>query len=80
MLGLDDESPAGLGDRADEANAKLYSGTVNSPRELQAMQADVDMLPRSAPTSKTRSLKVTEVRSGGPDVQLAALVAQGAGT
>ena len=42
---LDDEARS-LGARADEGDARLYSGSVNSPRELQAMQADVDMLRR----------------------------------
>ena len=58
---LDDES-RGLGDRADEANAKLYSGTVNSPRELQAMQADVDMLLRQRSDLEDEELEVMEAR------------------
>src|SRR4051794_37855324 len=37
---LDDESSA-LGERAGEVDKKMYSGTVTSPRELQAMQADI---------------------------------------
>src|SRR5712671_5361433 len=40
---LDDESRS-FGARADEADKKLYSGTINSPRELQDLQADVEML------------------------------------
>src|SRR6185369_14952891 len=42
---LDDEAQA-VGARAADADRKLYSGTVSSPRELQAMQADIDMLKR----------------------------------
>src|SRR3954469_5666441 len=42
---LDDESSA-LGARAAEVDKKMYSGTVTSPRELQAMQADIEMLKR----------------------------------
>jgi uncharacterized protein len=72
---LDDES-RGLGDRADEANAKLYSGTVNSPRELQAMQADVDMLLRQRSDLEDEELEVMEARET-LDAQLAALVAEG---
>ena len=52
---LDDEART-IGAHADEVDKKLYSGTISSPRELQAMQADVDMLHAAAsPTSKTRS-------------------------
>ena len=35
-----------------EADQKLYSGTVTSPRELQAMQADVEMLKRHRTRSR----------------------------
>ena len=52
---IDDEARS-IGEHADEADKKLYSGTVTSPRELQAMQADIDMLQAAAsPTSKTKS-------------------------
>lgn len=60
---LDDEARS-LGARADEGNAKLYSGTVNSPRELQAMQADVDMLLRQRSDLEDEELEVMEAREG----------------
>ena len=71
---LDDES-RGLGDRADEANTKLYSGTVNSPRELQAMQADIDMLLRQRSDLEDEELEVMEARET-LDAQLAGLEAE----
>jgi uncharacterized protein len=58
---LDDEAEA-LGARAAEADHKLYSGTVTSPRELQAMQADVDMLKRHRSDLEDRELDVMEER------------------
>jgi uncharacterized protein len=58
---LDDETRA-LGAKADEANAKLYSGTTNSPRELQAMQADIDMLRRQRSDLEDTELEVMEAR------------------
>ncbi len=58
---LDDESRS-IGARADEADAKLYSGTVSSPRELQAMQADVEMLRRQRSDLEDEELEVMEAR------------------
>jgi uncharacterized protein len=58
---LDDEAQA-LGARAAEADQKLYSGTVTSPRELQAMQADVEMLKRHRTDLEDRELDVMEER------------------
>ena len=58
---LDDEARS-LGARADEADAKLYSGTVSSPRELQAMQADVEMLRRQRSDLEDQELEVMEAR------------------
>jgi predicted nucleic acid-binding Zn-ribbon protein len=58
---LDDEAEA-LGARAAEADHKLYSGTVTSPRELQAMQADVDMLKKHRSDLEDRELEVMEQR------------------
>ena len=58
---LDDEART-LGARADAENAKLYSGTTNSPRELQAMQADVDMLLRQRSDLEDQELEVMEAR------------------
>jgi predicted nucleic acid-binding Zn-ribbon protein len=58
---LDDEAEA-LGERAAEVDQKLYSGTVTSPRELQAMQADVDMLKKHRSDLEDRELEVMEQR------------------
>jgi predicted nucleic acid-binding Zn-ribbon protein len=58
---LDDETQA-LGARAEEVEKKLYSGTVASPRELQAMQADIDMLKRHRSELEDRELEVMEAR------------------
>jgi predicted nucleic acid-binding Zn-ribbon protein len=58
---LDDEAEA-LGARATEVDQRLYSGTVTSPRELQAMQADVDMLKRHRRELEDRELEVMEER------------------
>jgi predicted nucleic acid-binding Zn-ribbon protein len=38
----------------------MYSGTVSSPRELQAMQADVDQLRRHERTLESRELELME--------------------
>jgi predicted nucleic acid-binding Zn-ribbon protein len=58
---LDDEARS-LGARADDGDAKLYSGTVSSPRELQAMQADVEMLRRQRSDLEDQELEVMEAR------------------
>jgi uncharacterized protein len=60
---LDDEAEA-LGARAAQVDQRLYSGTVTSPRELQAMQADVEMLQRHRRELEDRELEVMEVREG----------------
>jgi predicted nucleic acid-binding Zn-ribbon protein len=58
---LDDEARS-LGARADEGDAKLYSGAVSSPRELQAMQADVEMLRKQRSDLEDKELEVMEAR------------------
>ena len=58
---LDDEAQS-LGAKASEVDQKLYSGTVTSPRELQAMQADIDMLKRHRSELEDRELEVMEQR------------------
>jgi predicted nucleic acid-binding Zn-ribbon protein len=58
---LDDEARS-VGDHAAEVDRKLYSGTVTSPRELQAKQADVDMLKRHRSDLEDRELEVMERR------------------
>lgn len=68
---IDDEAQA-VGERADEVNKKLYSGTVSSPRELQAMQADIDMLHRRRSDLEDEELEIMEQREK-LDAELAAL-------
>ena len=58
---LDDETSA-IGAHADEVNSKLYSGTITSPRELQAMQADLEMLKRQISDLEDEELEVMEQR------------------
>jgi predicted nucleic acid-binding Zn-ribbon protein len=68
---IDDEARA-IGERADDANEKLYSGTITSPRELQAMQADIEMLRRRRSDLEDEELEVMEQRET-LDGELAAL-------
>ena len=56
---LDDEASS-LRAKAAEVESKMYSGSVSSPRELQAMQADVDQLRRHERTLETRELELME--------------------
>jgi predicted nucleic acid-binding Zn-ribbon protein len=68
---IDDEAQA-VGERADEVNKRLYSGTTTSPRELQAMQADIDMLHRRRSDLEDEELEVMEQRET-LDAELAVL-------
>jgi uncharacterized protein len=47
---------------AADVDKKLYSGTTSSPRELQAMQADVEMLRRQLSELEDHELEVMEQR------------------
>jgi len=47
---------------AKSVEEKYYSGTVTSPRELQAMQADLDMLKRQVSQLEDRELEIMEQR------------------
>jgi predicted nucleic acid-binding Zn-ribbon protein len=58
---LDDETTS-IGERAAEVDKKMYSGTVTSPRELQAMQADIEMLKRHRSDLEDEELEVMERR------------------
>lgn len=58
---LDDEASS-LESRASEVESKMYSGTVSSPRELQAMQADVESLKRHRSEIEDQELEVMERR------------------
>lgn len=61
--GLSDEA-ATLGERITNDEAKLYSGEIASPRELQALQADIDQLRRHQRGVEDRQLGVMEEREG----------------
>ncbi len=58
---LEDEAQA-LADQAKAADRKLYSGEVTSPRELQALQADIEQLKRHQRTVEERAFAVMEDR------------------
>jgi len=58
---LDDEART-LSDKAKEVEGRMYSGEISSPRELQAMQADVESLRRHQGTIENRELELMEER------------------
>jgi len=58
---FDDEARL-LADQAMAAEAKLYGGEVSSPRELQALQADVEQLKRHQRSVEDRQLAAMEER------------------
>jgi predicted nucleic acid-binding Zn-ribbon protein len=58
---LDDEAQS-LAAKAKDVDAKLYSGTVTSPRELQALQTDLEMLRRHQREIEDRELERMEAR------------------
>jgi len=58
---LDDEVK-NLEAKAKAEDRRMYSGTVSSPRELQAMQADIDQLRRQAHDREDEELEVMERR------------------
>jgi predicted nucleic acid-binding Zn-ribbon protein len=58
---LDDEARS-LAGRASDVEARMYSGEVSSPKELQAMQADVEQLRRHQRTIENRELELMEAR------------------
>jgi len=58
---LDDEVRM-LEEKAKAEDKRMYSGTVSSPRELQAMQADIDQLRRQASEREDEELEVMERR------------------
>ena len=68
---LDDEARS-IEVHAAEADKRLYSGTISSPRELQAMQAELEMLRRQLSDIEDQELEVMEQRET-LDEQLAAL-------
>lgn len=58
---LEDELAAITGKRT-EVEKRLYSGTVGSPRELRAMQADVEALKRRVSVLEDQLLEVMQAR------------------
>jgi predicted nucleic acid-binding Zn-ribbon protein len=58
---LDDEARS-LADKAGEVEARMYSGTISSPKELQSMQADVDQLRRHQRSIENHELELMEAR------------------
>jgi uncharacterized protein len=70
---LDDEVRA-LEAKAKAEDTKMYSGTISSPRELQAMQADIDQLRRQAAEREDEELEVL-VRREALDAEVQALEA-----
>ena len=66
---LDDEV-RGLEAKAKAEDTRMYSGTVSSPRELQAMQADIDQLRRQAAEREDEELEVM-VRREALDAEVA---------
>ncbi len=71
---LDDEARA-LEQRANEMEKRLYSGEISSPRELQAMQADVEQLRRHRSSVEDDELAVME-RRDALDTEVAELEAR----
>ncbi|MGH9001039.1 MAG: zinc ribbon domain-containing protein [Acidimicrobiia bacterium] len=75
---LDDEA-TGLSAKARAEEKRMYSGTVSSPRELQAMQADIDQLRRHARELEDAELEVLERREA-LDTEVADLEAEAGAT
>ena len=74
---LDDEVRL-LEAKAKAEDSEMYSGTVSSPRELQAMQADIDQLRRQARELEDEELEVLERREA-LDAEVAEVEAAKAG-
>jgi predicted nucleic acid-binding Zn-ribbon protein len=68
---LDDEARS-IADHVADVDKRLYSGTVTSPRELQAMQADIEMLRRRQSEVEDQELEIMEQRES-LDLALAGL-------
>ena len=58
---LEDEAQS-LSDQAVAADKRLYSGEVTSPKELQALQADVDQLRRHQRAVEEQAIEIMEQR------------------
>jgi uncharacterized protein len=71
---LEDEV-ASLTERANQAEKRLYSGSVSNPRELQALQDDVASIRRRVGQIEDQELEIMEL-SEPVDAELAALRAE----
>lgn len=69
---LHEDEVASLGDRKMSAEAKLYGGEVSNPRELQALQEEIEALGRRTNHLDDRTLELME-RIEPLDVRLAGL-------
>jgi uncharacterized protein len=58
---LDDDARS-LAAKANEVETKMYSGEISSPRELQAMQSDVESLRKHQRNVENRELELMETR------------------
>ena len=67
-----EDEVASLGAKIAELDTKLYSGTVTSPKELQAIQADIDSIRRHRSAVEDGILEAMEEREPF-DVRTAAL-------
>ncbi len=68
---LEDEAVASA-DKVKEVEAAMYSGSITSPRELQAMQADVEQIQRHQRALEDRELELME-RQEAIDAELTML-------
>lgn len=81
---LEDEVSA-VAARAAEVDKTMYSGTISSPKELQAMQADIEQLRRHQRNLEDRELdlmeqqEVLDAEVSDIEANLAALEAEAAG-
>lgn len=73
---LEDEASSAAA-RAAEVEKTMYSGAISSPRELQAMQADVQQLQRHRSTLEDRELELME-RQEALDAEVSELEARDA--
>jgi uncharacterized protein len=69
-----DDEARRLADQAAAAEARLYSGEVSSPRELQALQADIEQLKRHQRSVEDKQLGAMEQREP-LDAELASIEA-----
>jgi predicted nucleic acid-binding Zn-ribbon protein len=69
---LEDEAES-VAAKVREVDAAMYSGSITSPKELQAMQSEIDQLRRHQATLEDRELELMEAQET-VDAELAPLV------